>query len=122
MTGAGFQNGLSVLVDGQTVTSTVLDTSTLIFTTPAHEEGLVNLRVNNPDGLSDERYGALLFSAAQADGSTGSSDDTGSDSETQSADDTGLGGDTDKDEESGCASAPLLPLLLLSILGWRRER
>ena len=122
MTGAGFQNAVSVLVDGQTVTSTVLDTSTLTFTTPAHDEGLVNIQVINPDGLSDERYGALLFSATETDSSSGSTDDTASSQETDAANDTGLDGESDKAEESGCASAPILPLLLLSMLGWRRKR
>ena len=114
--GSAFQDGAIVYVDGADVVSTYSDGSTMSFTTPEHIEGLASVTVMNPDGLADERAGALLFVAPAA-----------GEEVPESNNDTEEGSDLEEEEgkvegPSGCAAAPLIPILLLPLFGWRRER
>jgi len=58
--GSNFLNGGAVKVDNTTVGTTLVDATSLIFTSPTHAVGPVDITVTNPDGQSDFR--ALAFS------------------------------------------------------------
>ena len=112
ISGAGFQTGATVYVDGL-VSSTLVDSNTITFVTPAQDEGLVSVTVMNPDGMSDERAGALLY-VIPPDGEV----DT---AEPEEELDTG----EELDKESGnvsCSAAPSLPLALMLLFAWRRKQ
>ena len=128
LTGAGFQDGALVSVDGVEVDSEVLSEDSISFTTAAHDEGFANVRIENPDGLSDERSGLLYFYPRPTDAGptdTGTEPDTDARDTEDTASDN-LNGDAPK-TEGGCSSLgqPLafswLSLGLVALLLRRRE-
>ncbi len=101
VTGEGFHEDLVATLDGETLDVGWIDSATFTFTTPAHEEGLADLRVVNPNGLENTLSGALLFV----------------DTPTWPLEDTGLA-DTGENEESKGGSASTGCTTLPSRAGW----
>jgi len=65
LTGAGFEAGATVTVDGQPVAdATVEGPDALTFTAPAHAVGAVDLVITNPDGRTGRLDGALTYAGA----------------------------------------------------------
>jgi hypothetical protein len=63
ITGTGFTTGLSVLVASTSVVATVVNSTTLTFTSPANTAGNYNLTITNADGTSATKASALLYFA-----------------------------------------------------------
>lgn len=108
VTGQDFQAGAKIVLDGQQLVTTFQDEFTLIATAPPHAEGLVDLTVNNPDGMSDTLSGAVQYVGEPDLG--GDEDDTAAG---DSAVEGGVPGPTDK----GCSTTPLAASWLLGLMG-----
>lgn len=63
ITGTGFTTGLSVLVASTSAVATVVNSTTLTFTSPANTAGNYNLTITNADGTSATKTSALLYFA-----------------------------------------------------------
>jgi len=61
VTGSGFQNGAVCSVDEAPVACTVIGGQIIEFSTPAHAVGFADVKVENPDGLWDDKNGALYY-------------------------------------------------------------
>lgn len=78
ITGTGFQTGASVLVDATAATRVVVvDSTTIVATTPAHAAGLVGVRVTNPDGGTALRAGAFTYAVVSTPDITSASPQSG---------------------------------------------
>ena len=88
---------MEATLDGEDLDLIWIDATTFTFTTPAHDEGLADLRVVNPNGLENTLSGALLYV----------------DTPTWPLEDTGLQdtGDTEESKggsaSTGCATLPV---------------
>lgn len=68
VTGSGFTVGASVTFDGLPATDMVVDPPGAIHcTTPAHQAGVVDVTVSNPDNQSDTLVGAFTYLVPQVD-------------------------------------------------------
>lgn len=63
ITGSGFSTDISVLVASTSVVVTVVNSTTLTFTSPANVAGTYTLSVTNTDGTSATKSAALLYFA-----------------------------------------------------------
>ena len=122
--GESFEQGAMVYVDGLEVTSTLIDTETIEFESPAHDAGIVDVTVVNPSGLADTRAGGLQYLEPTTWPPEDTAiEETGSTRDTQSDEIPGSkGGNT-----SGCSTTPagpggtwLIALLLGTALRRRR--
>jgi hypothetical protein len=61
--GTGFDAATQVIVDGQSVGSTIIDSNTLQFNAPQHPDGPVQIAVKAVDGSQDSLDAAFVYSA-----------------------------------------------------------
>lgn len=61
ITGTGFQPGASVNAGGTAANATVANSTSITATMPAHAEGVVDLAVTNPGGLTGRLPGAFRY-------------------------------------------------------------
>ena len=61
VSGLGFEDGAVISIEGTDLSTTFVDSSTLTFTTPPHSVGFVDLKVTNPNTLSDTLAGGLYY-------------------------------------------------------------
>ena len=107
ITGEDFQAGAKIVLDTQQLVTSFQDEFTLIATAPPHAEGLVDVRVDNPDGMSDILYGAVQYVGEPDLGlgeDTGAAQDSGGD----------LFGGADP-AEKGCSTGALGASWLLTL-------
>lgn len=66
ITGTGFQSGATVRIDGtdpSTVPVTIRDTTTILFLSPPHKEGTVDVVVTNPGGRAATLSGGFTYAS-----------------------------------------------------------
>lgn len=123
--GSYFDAATVVTVDGEIVDSQFTDSTRIQISTLAHEEGFATVRVENPNGLSDERSGLLYFylpSVNEEPTDTGSVEDSFDTADEDSEDGTAL-----PKNDVGCSSVPrpigftLIPLLGFVIFNRRNK-
>lgn len=62
--GTGFQSGATVTFGGAAATATVVNSTTMTATTPAHALGAVDVIVTNPDFQSGTLFGGFTYNSA----------------------------------------------------------
>ncbi len=113
--GEGFVDGATFLVDGVDVGGSLIDGTQATFYAPAHEAGLVDLEIVNPDGLADVLHGALLYNEPVELPDTAAPDSGPADSGTENPDDP-------LSQGTGCTTVPIGAAWLLGLFLIRRRR
>jgi hypothetical protein len=66
ITGDGFQGGATVMIGGHNAAIVVVNSTTIVGTTPTAGEGLVDVVVRNPDGGRGTLFNGFTFVVAGA--------------------------------------------------------
>jgi hypothetical protein len=112
ITGDGFQAGAKVVLDGEQLVTSFLDEFTLVVTARPHDAGLVDITVNNPDGMSDTLSGAVQY--------VGLPDTGGVEGADSGLLDSGIGGGVDNtpgSADKGCSTTSRGPVAAAWLLG-----
>jgi hypothetical protein len=120
--GEDFDPSAELRLDNDIMSVTFIDTETLEFVSPAHDEGLADLKVTNPSGLLDLRSGAVLFVAQSTWTPVDTSVVDTSNPDTGSQDNDGGKVDGCMCTSQGGSPRSLWPLLLPLMVMFRRRK
>jgi hypothetical protein len=107
-----------VSIDDELHSATVIDSATLRFVTPSHAEGFADVKVVNPDGLSDSRAGGLYYiPLPEGEEVPEPSQEIGDSAAGDTSDDESLGGDSKPGVGGTCSSAKLSDWSWVALVG-----